>query len=102
MFGKLLGGSAVESNFGEAYSLPTTLRLRLDQFEKITQTAGLTTLEAQAAHTSLTIGAISKIRNRVNAPSAKTISCILSAFPQWTFEDFFEVVPTSTPTDADE
>lgn len=84
----------------ERLSLPSTVQLRLDHFEKISKTAGLATLAAQAAHCNLTEGGLSKIKARRYAPSGRSIGSIMSAFPQWAFEDLFEVVPTGEPDEA--
>jgi len=83
----------------EVLSLPSTVRLRVTQFDKIARTAGLDTLTAQAAHVGLTEGGLSRVKNGRTGPNGHSIGAILSAFRQWTFEDLFEVVPTG---EADE
>ncbi len=75
-------------------SLASTVQLRLDRFEKISRTAGLQTLAAQAAHCKLTEGGLSKIKARKYSPSGRSIGSIMAAFPDWAFEDLFEVVET--------
>lgn len=81
----------------ENLSLPSTVQLRLDHFEKISATAGLITLAAQAAHCNITEGGLSKIKAKKYSPGARSIGSIMAAFPQWAFEDLFEVVPTGDP-----
>lgn len=78
----------------ERLSLPSTVQLRLDHFEKIARTAGLRTLAAQAGHCNITEGGLSKIKARRYSPSGRSIGSIMAAFPQWAFEDLFEVVPS--------
>jgi hypothetical protein len=78
-------------------SLASTVQLRLDRFEKISATAGLRTLAAQAAHCNLTEGGLSKIKAKKYSPSGRSIGSIMAAFPQWNFEDLFEVVPSGEP-----
>lgn len=77
----------------EVLSLPSTVRLRVSQFEKISKTAGLKTLADQAAHCGLNEGGLSRIKNRKSGPNGPSIAAILTAFPDWAFEDLFEVVP---------
>lgn len=78
----------------ESLPLPSTVRLRVDRFERISATAGLRTQAAQAAHCHITEGALSKIKAQKFSPSGRSIGSIMAAFPQWAFEDLFEVVPT--------
>ena len=84
----------------ERLSLPSTVQLRLDHFEKISQTAGLNTLAAQAARCNITEGGLSKIKAKKYSPSGRSIGSIMAAFPNWSFEDLFEVVPTGEPEEA--
>lgn len=69
------------------------VKLRVSRFEQICRTAGHRTNEAQAAHVRLTPGGLSKIKRGKSGPDADSIGAILAAFPDWKFEDLFEVKP---------
>jgi len=75
----------------EVLSLGAVVKLRVTRFEQICRTAGHKTNEAQAAHVRLTPGGLSKIKRGTSGPNADSIGAILAAFPDWTFEDLFEV-----------
>ncbi|MGH3415530.1 MAG: hypothetical protein ACRDSS_03595 [Actinocrinis sp.] len=77
-------------------SLPSRIRLRVAQFDKVCRTAGHRTLADQAAHVGLTIGALSKIKNGKSGPDGYSIGAILTGCPDWTFEELFEVVTGET------
>ncbi|MEU6206398.1 helix-turn-helix transcriptional regulator [Micromonospora musae] len=72
------------------------VRLRLDEFDRITTALGCTTDADRAALAGISPAALSKIRNGLNDPSAKTIAAICSAFPRVPFERLFTTSPTTT------
>jgi len=84
-------------NLTKELSLASTVQLRLDRFEKILRTAGLNTLAAQASRCGVTEGCLSKLKARRYSPSGRSIGSILAAFPDWSFDDLFEVVETGEP-----
>lgn len=84
----------LETQQPQATGQPKVL-LRLDEFDRITTALGLTTDAERAAHTGISPAALSKIRNGVNAPSARTIAAICSAFPRVPFERLFTTTPTT-------
>lgn len=82
----------------EVFSMSSTIRLRVGRFEQICRTAGHKTLDEQAAAVGLTKGGLSKIKNFKSGPDGRSIGAILTALPEWSFEDLFEVVPQEAPT----
>lgn len=71
---------------------PPYIRFRGEQFQRHCRQLGLTTASLQAEHTGLSRWTFSRLLNGTNAPGEHVIACILDAFPQLDFYDFFEVV----------
>lgn len=68
------------------------VRFRGAQFERHCRQRGLTTATLQAEYTRLSRWTLSRLFNGQHAPGEQVIACILDAFPELDFDDFFEVV----------
>jgi hypothetical protein len=72
------------------------LRLRTEQFQRRCKGLGLITPTSQAEYLGLSKWTISRLLNGAIAPGEHVIACTLYAFPNFRFEDFFEVIDAST------
>jgi transcriptional regulator with XRE-family HTH domain len=68
------------------------IRLRAAQIRQVQADAGLLTDTALAEHLGISGATVSRLLKGSIVPGEATIAAILAAFPDYAFEDLFEVV----------
>lgn len=72
--------------------MTTTLRLRVDQLQKLRILAGITTDAALAERMGMDPATVSRVLKGRNAPGPKFMAALVSCFPGWDLDDLFEIV----------